>query len=198
MRQKPFRRGNLSSGASQSGVVLFVALIVLIVMTLAGLGLLRQMSAGNAIAGNVAFKENATSTADAGTEAARQWLIDTAATNLASLNADVAASGYFSTWAGGVDPTQYDWTQSGSNTLDASTGSRVRYIIHRLCETAGLDPADPSQRCSDRPGGPNNAGGVGYGTGSPSAFSSPIPFYRITTRVDGARNTISYTQVLMY
>ena len=45
----------------QRGVVLFVALIVLIVMTLAGLALLRQMGAGTSIAGNLAFKENASS-----------------------------------------------------------------------------------------------------------------------------------------
>ena len=37
-------------------------------MTLAGLALLRQMGAGTSIAGNVAFKENATSVADRGTE----------------------------------------------------------------------------------------------------------------------------------
>ena len=48
----------------QQGVVLFVALIVLIIMTLAGLALLRQMGAGTSIAGNIAFKENATSVAD--------------------------------------------------------------------------------------------------------------------------------------
>ena len=40
----------------QRGVVLFVALIVLIIMTLAGLALLRQMGVGTSIAGNVAFK----------------------------------------------------------------------------------------------------------------------------------------------
>jgi len=48
----------------QHGVVLFVALIVLIIMTLAGLALLRQMGVGTSIAGNVAFKENATSVAE--------------------------------------------------------------------------------------------------------------------------------------
>ena len=58
----------------QRGVVLFVALIVLIIMTLAGLALLRQMGVGTSIAGNVAFKENATSVADRGTEVARAWL----------------------------------------------------------------------------------------------------------------------------
>jgi len=63
----------------QQGVVLFVALIVLIIMTLAGLALLRQMGAGTSIAGNIAFKENATSVADRGTEVARKWIRDNTA-----------------------------------------------------------------------------------------------------------------------
>ena len=54
--------------------MLFVALIVLIIMTLAGLALLRQMGVGTSIAGNIAFKENATSVADRGTEFANRWL----------------------------------------------------------------------------------------------------------------------------
>ena len=58
----------------ERGVVLFVALIVLIVMTLAGLALLRQMAPASSIAGNIAFKENATSVADRGTEVALQYL----------------------------------------------------------------------------------------------------------------------------
>ena len=41
----------------ERGVVLFVALIVLIIMTLAGLALLRQMGAGVSIAGNIAFND---------------------------------------------------------------------------------------------------------------------------------------------
>ena len=58
----------------ERGVVLFVALIVLIIMTLAGLALLRQMTTGVSIAGNIAFKENATSVADRGAEVALQYL----------------------------------------------------------------------------------------------------------------------------
>ena len=59
---------------AERGVVLFVALIVLIIMTLAGLALLRQMGAGTSIAGNVAFKESATSVSDRGVEWGRNWV----------------------------------------------------------------------------------------------------------------------------
>ena len=93
----------------ERGVVLFVALIVLIIMTLAGLALLRQMSTGVSIAGNIAFKENATSVADRGTEVALQYLtLPTTA-----LSADSLPDGYHSSWENGAtdptDPTAFPW-----------------------------------------------------------------------------------------
>jgi hypothetical protein len=58
-RTLAFRR----SRAGQDGIVMWVALVVLIVMSLAGLAMMRQMGTGVSVAGNVAFKQNATSTA---------------------------------------------------------------------------------------------------------------------------------------
>ena len=89
MKPMPSRQGR----RGQRGVVLFVALIVLIVMTLAGLALLRQMGAGTSIAGNLAFKENATFVADRGAEVALQY-IQAVATDL---TVNTPASGYAAT-----------------------------------------------------------------------------------------------------
>ena len=58
---------------AQRGIVMWVAIAVLIVMSLTGLAMMRQMGGSLSIAGNVAFKESATSSADAGTEIARDW-----------------------------------------------------------------------------------------------------------------------------
>jgi Tfp pilus assembly protein PilX len=178
----------------QRGVVLFVALIVLIIMTLAGLALLRQMGVGTSIAGNVAFKENATSVADRGTEAARAWII----ANSAITSNDSVANGYLSSWAGSVDPTTFDWDHQSLTLVDdqAQTGNTARIIIQRLCAVANMSALDPAQRCSDSL---NDSGASKGGGGYPSGLSgtSSSPFYRVTTRVDGPRNTVSYTQVLM-
>ena len=95
----------MKSSRKQDGVVLFVALIVLIIMTLAGLALLRQMGVGTSIAGNIAFKENATSVADRGTEFANAWLV----ANYAITASDSIANGYISNWGASVDPNTYDW-----------------------------------------------------------------------------------------
>ena len=49
---------------------------------------------------------------------------------------------------------------------------------------------------NDKPGaGDSNRGGASYPTGLPPP--PPQVYYRVTTRVDGPRNTRSYTQVLM-
>jgi len=179
----------------QQGVVLFVALIVLIIMTLAGLALLRQMGAGTSIAGNIAFKENATSVADRGTEVARQWIRD----NTAITANDAKTQGYHSSWTGSVDPTTFKWDNTESRLLtddDTQTGNTARVIIQRLCETPNMSAIDPAQRCSDSlvPNGGSRGGG-GYPSILPS--TSTAPFYRVTTRVQGPRNTISYTQALL-
>lgn len=183
----------------QRGVVLFVALIVLIVMTLAGLGLLRQMSAGTSIAGNLAFKENATFVADRGAEVAVQYvqLITT------DLTVNTPASGYAATWVGGLDPTAFGWGVTSLALADdpiirdiAQTGNTADVIIQRLCQNLG-SALDPAQLCSDTPlDNPlRSHGNSGSGAALPSV--TPTPFYRVTTRVLGPRGTVSYTQVLM-
>lgn len=185
----------MKSSRHQQGVVLFVALIVLIIMTLAGLALLRQMGVGTSIAGNVAFKENATSVADRGTEFANDWLVK----NYAITANDSIANGYLSSWGTIVDPTAFDWSGQSRTLVDdqAQTGNTTRFIIHRLCEFAGMSALDPGQRCSDSP--VLNAGESRAGAGYPGVLPGALtkPFFRITTRVDGPRNTISYTQVLV-
>jgi type IV pilus assembly protein PilX len=179
----------------ESGVVLFVALIVLIVMTLAGLAMMRQMGAGVSIAGNMAFKENATSVADSGTEAARAWFVPQTALALSS---DSPTNGYYSSWGTSIDPTMFDWSagHSVAVTLDAGTGNSVRYVIHRLCAFAGRTPDDPTQRCSDSVA--SNAGSTKGGGSYGGIPLTPVaqPFFRVTTRVEGPRNTVSYIQVV--
>jgi Tfp pilus assembly protein PilX len=181
---------------AQRGVVMWVALVVLIVMSLAGLAMLRQMGAGVSIAGNIAFKENATSSADAGTEVGRQWLV---AQTTVTLNNDLPASGYYATWGASVDPTTFDWSNAGSVQVatEAGNGNDVRYVVHRLCQSVGAaDAPFPAQRCSDVQddvGG--SRGGVGYGTAPPSEVIRP--YFRVTVRVIGPRQTVSYTQVVL-
>lgn len=184
----------------QRGVVLFIALIVLVAMSLAGIALIRGVDSVNLIAGNLAFKQGATLAGDWGVEQARGWLSSQSAGTLYSDQPGVTGgSGY---WANmqtgldftGTDPSKPDYNWSTAADLgDDGNGNQVRYVIHRLCETAG-DPA--SVNCIRGKGGGTTTGTKGGAVYGSFALSSTSQiYYRITTRVVGPRNTISYVQV---
>ena len=187
------RRAFKAPKRAERGVVMFVALVVLIVMTLAGLAMLRQMSSGVSIAGNIAFKQGATAVADVGIEQARAFLTAAPAPTI-----DIPASGYYATWAGSVDPWDATWNPMWNAVPDIVTASgNVRFIIQRLCNSTGPSVGG-AQQCSEqipRSGGGDTRAGCSYGTCGPTL--EPHPFFRVTARVMGPRNTVSYTQVLM-
>lgn len=203
----------------ERGVVLLIALIVLVAMTLAGLALVRSVDTGNVVAGNLAFKGGATMAGDAGTEAAIAYLTPKNGTT-ATYNDD-ATSGYYATsqdlldlTGASNDPTRalVDWDNNNCNgaaasacikpsdtIVDAATGNTVRYIITRLCQTSG-DANSTSNSCvtytvtgSTSP----KRGELKYGD---DKRFEPLPavYYRITSRVKGPRNTISFVQTLVH
>ena len=182
---------------AQRGVVLMIALIVLVAMGLAGIAMVRQLSGGLGIAGNLAFKQGATSVGDVGLEAARAWLNSNLSTPDVLSN-DIAnnTNRYYSSWEPTFNPLTYDW--SASTTVTApSTGERVRYVIHRLCSLANTAHTAGSQKCVVA----SNSSGTGDETLEVNASPPPditSPYYRITARVDGPRNTVSYVQLMMY
>jgi type IV pilus assembly protein PilX len=181
------RRGVPVSVRHQQGVVMFVALVVLIVMTLAGLAMLRQMGGAVSIAGNVAFKQSATAVADAGTEAGRAWIVNP----VNNRDLDAAASGYFSSWGASVNPDTFNWGAAPVAVAANASGFTVRYVIHRLCAIPNLSSTGPGQQCSEEKGKEI----IDKGTGDHWP-GIPQPYFRVTTRVEGPRNTVSYTQVV--
>lgn len=184
--------------SKQSGVVLFIALIVLVVMSLAGIAMMRQVGTGVIIAGNLAFKENATQVGDLGSESARAWLV---LQGSGALQNDGATAGYYSSGMAAFDPTTYAWTTGTNSTLvtaDDGTGNEVRYVIHRLCLAAGLAANDPAQKCVTI-GSIGSGGSKGGGSYGVLPLSNTIaPYFRITVRIIGPRNTTSYVQTIMY
>jgi Tfp pilus assembly protein PilX len=193
---------------AQRGVVLFIALIVLVAMSLAGVALLRGVDTGTIIAGNLAFRQTSMHVADLGVEAARAWLTGQPT---ADLYTDKAASNYYATWQTALDllgndpsKTDYDWSTSvpvpSGSTYEPPSGYTVRYVIHRLCENSG-DPTGSSANCIKVSGATGTAasgtkGAAAYGTYAISVPTSAM--YRITVRVTGPRNAQSYVQATIY
>lgn len=67
-------RAEVTSAARQRGVVLFFALVALVAMSLAAVALIRSVDTSTIIAGNLAFRQSATSSGDGGIEAAVTWM----------------------------------------------------------------------------------------------------------------------------
>ena len=183
--------------------MLYVSIVILIAMTLAGLLMMRTTSVNLSVAGNLAFKQNSTSVADVGVESARAWLTDPA-TTAAMRNSDQitggTARGYYSSWQAGFNPLTFDW--SGNNsfqvTADDGTGNDVRYVIHRLCALANTAVDDPTQQCVTTPAdAAQGNSNIGVSAGNTNLPTTIQPYFRITVRVAGPRNTLSYIQVIM-
>jgi len=180
------------------GAVLFIALIVLVAMSLAGIALIRRVDTANLIAGNLAFKQNATHGGDWGAEEARTWLSAQLATNL---YADVPGRYSAAMQTGldftGTDPSRpdFDWSANAFGPLTDPAGNEVRYVIHRMCDLAGNPSSVNCVRTSLGGTVGGTQGGATYG--SAALPSTSQIYYRITARVTGPRNTVSYVQVMV-
>jgi hypothetical protein len=100
------------------------------------------------ISGNLAFRQAATTSGDAGVEAAMVWLDTKQALMVAQhksvltdldhyFNSDHAAEGYYSYFQAGFN---WDTDHSAAGGTDAS-GNSVRYIIERMCSAPATLPA---------------------------------------------------------
>jgi type IV pilus assembly protein PilX len=190
---------------AQRGVVLFIALIVLVAMTLAGIALMRNVDSGTVIAGNLAFRQTATHVADIGVEAARSWLTSTST----SLFNDSSSNGYYATWQESIDllgndPGKADYNWGGAVTTTGAhagpTGYTVRYVIHRLCQSTG-DPTGSSANCVKTSVSSSSTSTGTKGAAAYGSYAITVPtaaLYRITVRVDGPRNTMGYIQSTLF
>jgi hypothetical protein len=197
----------------QRGLVLFFALIALLVLSLAAAALVRSVDTSTLIAGNLAFRQAATTSADAGVEAAMAWLAATEAANTATsvlnntpsvhpFNTTIPTSGYYSNVTPALDLfADATWNASTIPEVTDSSGNNIRYIIQRMCRNADLpvQTADClfSGALEDKNGQaiplPQE---ICSGPGCPVAGQTPQ--IRITSRVTGPKNTVSYVQAFVY
>lgn len=187
----------MNSFGKQHGVVLFIALIVLVAMSLAGVALWRSIGTGVLIAGNIAIQRGAVTSSDRGIETARTWLMNQTPTVLNTTQ----TRAYVSNWDERFDATTFDWTNLGSavtSTDTDSAGFTTQYVVHRLCSLPNVGHNAPNQQCLTLTvaGGSSGRGGISYGQ---TNFGDTIYiYYRITSRAVGPKNTVSYTQSIMY
>lgn len=81
MKAGRFNGGTANNPHRQRGVVLLIALIILVAMTLAGIGMMRSVDTGEVIAGNLAFRQSTLHASDIGTSAAFNAMAALASSN---------------------------------------------------------------------------------------------------------------------
>lgn len=158
-------------------------------MSLIGISMIRQGSSSQILIGNLAFREGVTSAADRGVEAARGWL--TSQTGSA-LDASNTGQGYVANGlAASFDPFGNSaWAPS----LTDAQANTIRYVIHRLCPKVGKVTSNDNL-CIVNSSASTSKEGIDY---SNRAIEALQPYYRVTVRVDGPRNTTSYVQAVVY
>jgi type IV pilus assembly protein PilX len=215
----PSVRAGRGVRARQKGVSLLIALIVLVIMTLAGIELMRSVDTTNIIAGNLGFQQAATHSGDAAIETAIAWLQTQSSTQLQS---DICGSGYHASYTPVQEPpvstsantqTWSQWwnTVAGQGCITAFTatdpaGNQWAYTINRMCSYPGASQDGPVlvggvtqyQYCSAPPFAVASSTAINdQAPGSPPLNAPPQVYYRITANITGPRGTSSYIQAIV-
>ncbi len=211
-RQPPVRSAPMGD-SRQRGVVLFIALIVMVAMSLAAIALMRSVDTTSAVIGNLAFRQASILPASYGIEDAAAGLFSDVnpgnIVRVADVRVDTPTENYYATHsqAAGWDD-QYGIPQP-LQTKPASTWPRAKtdgaqntitYLTERMCNpNAPVIPADKSAAgtwCDMMP--PKQSPGTTINDPM-AAILSAQPFYRVTVRVDGppGTNTVSFAQAML-
>lgn len=198
------KTNNLSHRRKQDGVIIFIALIMLVAMSLAGIALMRTVSGGVMLAGNLSMKATTTRASDFAMESAAEWIGGNEA--LLSAGTPGYSQGYSPIMNGSgafvadtqghfdaVRQTEAFWeTNAEDLPMPADLSDfEAKYVIHRMCR----DPGPPDQNCVTFPGGSQQCSEAAcQGTGG----AGRRVLYRVSIYITGPKNTESFVQVMMY
>ncbi len=195
-RGKEWRKGK----GRQRGLVLEIVLIVLVAMLFASVALFRSVDASSSVAGNIAFKTDASNRAQLAFEGVFDWLknasnystyvaagtdCNTNTCNYSARMQKTDAQGIPEILSGTT--SAFDAVYSNANNRITADGMTVRYLIERMCTQTGAPKTDYCVMSQVAPeGGTQPMAG-------PRVLGKPV--FRVSVRVDGPRNTVAYTQV---
>jgi len=197
------RRAMGAPVARQRGVVMFIALIVMVALSLAAIALVRSVDTTNAVIGNLSFRMASILPGNQAVEKAAAALFPNAdiasAIRIADTTADYLPENYYAKkrtddTRGVPDLLQKKSTFDAAGLTkisDDSTKTEIRYVIDRMCSAVGapsydkcdfLLPRAPKGKTSDEFEPPD----LGHAV-----------FSRVTIRVDGPQNTTSFLQAML-
>jgi hypothetical protein len=187
---------------SQAGVVLFIALIVMVALSIAGIALIRSVDTGLSVIANLGFRQASIPPSTWAVENAIAAMFEKKEIDFDKPKLDKNYYPYrFEIKSGkaedeigvpydlqGVKPDNYP------STFVAETdeaGNTIRYVIERMCLDEG--PATAAN-CDMSPPKKSEAT-TAMELVKPEMVR--VPFYRITVRVDGPNNTTTYAQAML-
>jgi type IV pilus assembly protein PilX len=213
MSASPFTRRNAPQAvAGQRGVVLFIALIVMVAMSLAAVALIRSVDTTSQVIGNLAFRQASILPANLAIEnAVRDLFSDAGGPRIPDIRVDTPARNYYASHnqAAGWDD-QYGVPQPLQTKVAAqaltvqlpadNAGNSVTYVTERLCNPDVASPPRPADNKTDITWCDliSPKGGGCHTINEQCAFDiPPQAFYRVTVRVDGPQNTVSFVQAVL-
>lgn len=206
----------------QRGVTLVIALVLLVAMMLAGVAIFRSVDTSTFLAANLAFKRDLENRASAAIQPVldrletadflNHWDMDACVNGQsksqsackalwqgwsysprlleASANGVPTVMANIGWTAADATPTSaFDTAFSSSVTVDSASKTRSRYLIERIC----TDDLTPSEKNCVLAGAIAKGGDAS--TEKPGAL--PLPLFRVTVRIEGPRNSVSYAQAVV-
>jgi Tfp pilus assembly protein PilX len=184
----------------ERGIVVFVALIAVVLLSLAAVALMRSVHTSTLVVGNLAFRQAAMSVSTAAVETAVYDMFPPTATIANLINDDLNRNYYASLQAGedarGVPAVlQSVGAYPGSfKVLSDASGNSARYVIERMCVAAAAGKAASSVECEMIP--PKQS--MGQTANEQYGIPLPrVPYYRLTVRVDGPNNSVTFGQAML-
>lgn len=179
------------------GLALPFTLVALVVILLAGIGLIRAMDSALLQAGNLAFRRDLANQAERGFARAIGLLDSGALAGEAAREADSKANNYVASRLASnaqgipnvlVDDGAYTAAAfTGADITDGATGVTVRWVIDRQCAAAGHAL---TTSCAVASRGADSAADDRYRL----VNAETQPVYRISVRATGPRNTQAFFQ----
>jgi len=192
----------------QRGVVLFVALIAMVILSLAGLALMRAVDESTGVAGNLAFRHSSMNPVNQSIEEAIKMIFK--AKTLPSQTTDHPGNNYFAELQAGESkngvPALLQGSYSAMSTAysgaglpapipDAVSGAELRFVVERVCNFPAASQAEIIGHCDILPPKVPNAGTDNKVKPIPLP---PIPIFRVTVRADIPNtNAVSYAQAFV-
>ena len=189
----------------QSGVVLLVTLIALVIIMITSIALIRSTESSSLIAGSIAFKRDMINQAERAMPAVRARFLTGALNGLAARQADLILANYSATMlatnANGIpnvlmNTTNFNATYGVINNFnDANAVITVRYVVDRMCFAVGnLSLTNCMLGDSSTDIGGSTKGILGVGGSGSKAEGTDSAVYRISMRVSGPRNAETFLQ----